>query len=184
MSLNSLSTLLAQPFLVWLLVPIAIIFIIYRQVFPQKVTLTSFVVLPILILYEVSAKQIPSSISQSDGLEFALTSLIAMISGMVQARVSSVSEREGGVFVRGGYRSLSAYAILAAGRLAVHLALGGGLAGFENNLWILWGTLGIEWCTRSVALCLWYPVVTRSIQTDWNTRRAKKYSGNRHSGQA
>jgi hypothetical protein len=147
-----------------LLILLAVLFFIARQLRPKRVKLLTFLILPTLAFYQ-AWETAPASLSTTQGVELLLTILLALAIGFWQAKVTRVFHHEGVVYTQAGASYLLAWFMLIGGRLLIRVLFEGhaGFGDWNQSQWLFWASLGIAWTVRAGVLFLQHPEVGAAL---------------------
>jgi hypothetical protein len=145
----------------------AVLWVIARQLLPQRITRISLVVLPVALAY-AAARGMPASISGPVMAELLASLAVSVACGLWQARVTEVyAGPDGTWWMRGGWSYLLAWAVFIAARLLLRLAVEGPAgawgAGVGPALWMTGLDVAVAWGVRSAIIYLRHPQIGAAV---------------------
>lgn len=153
-----------------LIVLAIIVFVIVRQLRPRKLSRFSFIGMPIIALIAASQNLPHPTIPPIEVLECAVTIVVGIACGAVQAFFTRVFEQDGEWYAQGGWPYLATWVVLIAVRLLISLIFGLVAHVSMHTTWIIWVDIAAAWGMRAFVLYLRHPhlgaVIARS-----NSRR-------------
>lgn len=129
-----------------------IVFIVSRQLRAKPVKKWTFVILPILAMYEVFQTFPREAVPTSQWIECILVVVGAFVAGTIQAWYSKVYVQNHVVYIKGTTITLITWSAFIAFRVLLGFAFGEFSTGFHRIPWILWIGIAVIFGTRSLIL--------------------------------
>lgn len=153
-----------------------VIFVIARQVFPKRITWLTFIGLPIFAGYEAIHNLPHPTIPPMEAVECAVTIVLSIAAGVIQARDTRLVTRQDGLYYQGGVVYIATWFGLILARMLTALLFQGaqGVAQFSQHEWMLFADVAVAWGTRSLLLCIRHPEIIPHLQQQRDHRRARR----------
>lgn len=139
---------------------ILFIFIIGRQVKERVLKRSTFIILPIVALYEAISMYHPltSTWMWQEGIVLLI---IGVIGGVTQGMITKVYERDGIYYSKGGYVYAACWIILIVLRILVKFMFNQGIS--TETLWLTWLSVIVIYGVRGLVMYLRFPNAIRYV---------------------
>ncbi|MCL6489762.1 MAG: DUF1453 family protein, partial [Alicyclobacillus mali] len=135
----------------YLIGAVVVVYIIFRQLQPRRPTWFRFFGLPAIAVYEAVLSLHQTGLTGLSWYEIALSGVIGVLAGILQAAFTRVYEREGRTWMQGDWRYLFTWIGLLVTRGVVTWLWLRPASGHVNAT-VIWADIGVTWTARSVAL--------------------------------
>jgi hypothetical protein len=127
----------------------------------KEVGIKTFIVLPIIMLYEFYDNFKVGTIQATEISELIVLAVIAVIAGIILGNMKLIEVDKGKYYIRHTYKYIVSWIVIILIRILVSKFIF--KSSIENFNWISWAYFLVYYTTRSITMVLRYPEVLSNL---------------------